>query len=363
MPLSPQHLVVALTLLGMCSAGACNEAAVNPPADVQSQVDGDTIEDAAEIDSSEVDTEPYEPFVLEPVVAWGRERGNGGEGHGPDDFSFPSGIAVSRDDREIYVNDTGNQRIKVLSREGETLRTWPVTSCISVGETIAVGLDGTIFVTDGGTHEIVGYSPLGSELRRWSIAGARPSCTSGSVYSNPILVAPGGDLYVGDLQLGQIQQFTPDGDLVRTFGGLGEEKGRFALGPLGLVLANGILYAPDVLVRFSPSQERFLLFDTTGNFQGYLPTVRDDPYFYFATALTEHNGWIAAIRDEDPPIVYLKPPTAKTFVYRWTSEGRNPSLGDLNSPFALAIAKDGLWYVTESYNHRVQVMRPSIAIE
>lgn len=356
---------VARTHLAVvCLLAACNDPAIPPPdgrlADV---VDAET--DAIETDVHAQDNGPYSGLEIQPVAIWGRGRGLDGEGHGLDDFSNPSGIALSSDESEIYVYDVGNRRIKALSREGETLRTWPhpEPSCGSNSEPIAVALDGTILIVDSGAHELVRYSPSGEEVGRWRIAGAPAFCSSSPQHSHPLVVGPNGDLYLAEVLLGQIQQYTIDGNLVRTFGEPGEDKGQFALGPLGLAIANGVLYAPDVIVRFSPSKERFLLFDLFGSFLGYLPPVPDAPYFYFATAMMGVNGWLAAIRDDSPPMIFLKPPTSEVFVYRWSAASRNPGPGNLGSAFALAIASDGLWYITDHSNHCIRVMRPSVPLE
>ncbi len=114
---------------------------------------------------------------------------------------------------------------------------------------------------------------------------------------------------------------TLEGDLVRTFGGAEEDKGHFVLGPLGLVLANGILYAPDAQPRYSPPRGRILMFAIDGAFLGYLPEPFGDHLSYFGTAITEHNGWIVAIRGTDVPSVVLKSPLDATFAYQWTAPG------------------------------------------
>jgi hypothetical protein len=100
---------------------------------------------------------------------------------------------------------------------------------------IAVALDGTVLVSDSGKHEMVGYSPTGDEVYRWPIVNAGPFC-GGTQHAHPLVVGQNGELYVAELNAGQIHQYTLEGDLVRTFGGSEEGKGRFVLGPLGLVL-------------------------------------------------------------------------------------------------------------------------------
>ena len=172
--------------------------------------------DSANSDSDVADAEddfsgeqsPYEPFDMQPVAAWGRLHGLGGEGHELRDFSYPSGIALSKDESEIYVYDKGNLRIKVLDREGETIRTWPhpVASCVSAGDTIAVALDGTVLVSDSGQHEMVGYSPTGDEVFRWPIVNAGPFC-GGTQHAHPLVVGPSGELYVAEINAGQIHQY------------------------------------------------------------------------------------------------------------------------------------------------------------
>ena len=110
----------------------------------------------------------------------------GSSGAGPGEFRSPTGIAIGPGS-EVYVADTGNNRIQVLA-------------------------------------------PDGAFLRQWGEPGEGPA-----QFERPIDIAigPDGSVYAADFELDRVQRFTADGELLLTWGRAGGGEGEFA-GPAGL---------------------------------------------------------------------------------------------------------------------------------
>ncbi|HEV2073239.1 MAG TPA: 6-bladed beta-propeller [Thermomicrobiales bacterium] len=93
--------------------------------------------------------------------------GDGGDpASEPGLFFGPRGIAVLND--EIYVSDTGNERIQVFSKDGTFLRAFGGFGTgqgeLQEPTDIAFGPDGNLYVADSGNGRLVVYTPEGEVL-------------------------------------------------------------------------------------------------------------------------------------------------------------------------------------------------------
>jgi len=116
---------------------------------------------------------------------------------------------------------------------------------------LAIGPDGNLYVTDAGQRVSV-ISPGGHVLRRWGRLGSGRGefrFVAGNDDPNDIdgkvAVGPDGTVYVSDGGNGRVQVFTPQGRFVRQFGSFGEGEGQF-LDPRGLAVDHeGNVYVVD----------------------------------------------------------------------------------------------------------------------
>ncbi|MCA9858956.1 MAG: 6-bladed beta-propeller, partial [Thermomicrobiales bacterium] len=99
-------------------------------------------------------------------------------------FFGPRAIAVTGD--EIYVVDTGNERVQVFSPDGTFLRSWggmgngPTQFVEPVG--IVVGPDGRVYVADSGNGRISVFQRDGTPIEQWPV-----QAWQGQAYFEPYL--------------------------------------------------------------------------------------------------------------------------------------------------------------------------------
>ena len=199
------------------------------------------------------------PLQVEVIDEHNPDIVYGSRGSGKDQFMQPVGICID-DNEYLYVADTGNSRIKVLSPQlkevqhvvGDALegrsvtgltrtpssslvfvnwRKKTVTEVTSSGQllsqftheqlveptTVAVNSDGEILVVDNAVNSIFVFLPGGKLVRKWGVKGNKPG-QLGSV--SAIFTGPENEVIVAD---SRIQVFSPEGQYLRT---IYETKGK-----------------------------------------------------------------------------------------------------------------------------------------
>jgi len=189
-------------------------------------------------------------------------------------LSDPRDIAFDHSG-DIWVADTGNNRLVKFSREGAQLATIG-TAGTAAGQfqspaALAIDGAGAIYVVDRANNRVQKFSAAGVVLAVWS------SVASGAQLSHPagIAVAPSGESYVADIGNGTIEEFTPGGSFVRAFGsfrlpdGVPLDGGTLPLalgddGTLYMLNVSGIFYPYHGVERFSSTGTAQTGFGCTG---------------------------------------------------------------------------------------------------
>ena len=143
------------------------------------------------------------------LARWGAGEGNGAAGDGPRQFSAPAGVAVGPGD-EVFVADTGNNRVVALSSSGVVQATWGQKGAANghfrepVG--IAVDAAGRVFVVDRENNRVQEFSSTGTFLGKWGQRGVVPG-----EFAQPTAIAVGcnGAVYVADSHNNRVQSFIP----------------------------------------------------------------------------------------------------------------------------------------------------------
>jgi DNA-binding beta-propeller fold protein YncE len=304
---------------------------------------------------------PEKPSVyLDKVITLAADLAVGG---GEIQFSSPRGIAVAPDG-SVYVTDSRNHRIVHISPEGKSIKEWGSFADASanpdqaVGGTfnepwgVAVGPDGSVYVSDTWNHRVQKFDASGKFITMWGSFGQSSDANQNVLYGpRGISVDASGRVYLADTGNKRIVVFDGDGNLVTQIGSEGFEVGKFSE-PVDVTLdAQGNVYVTDTW------NQRVQVFNPAPDGKSFAP-LRQWPV---------EESWKSQSLDNKPYIAVA--PNGHVFVtdpegYRvieFTETGEVVqawgTYGTDNSTFGLAsgIASDaqGLIWVVDSANNRV----------
>lgn len=126
-------------------------------------------------------------------------------------FFGPRGVAVT--ENEIYVTDTGNERVQVFSKDGTFLRAFGGFGTAS-GELqeptgIAIGPDGNVYVADSGNGRISIFTPQGEIVQELAVASWQNQM--GTDRKNDLAFGPDGVLYLTNPSQGIVEAWNGSG--------------------------------------------------------------------------------------------------------------------------------------------------------
>jgi DNA-binding beta-propeller fold protein YncE len=127
------------------------------------------------------------------VRTWGKH------GDRPGEFDLPHSIKVDSR-RRVLVGDRENERIQVFSLDGELLTIWKGYAPYGID----IDRDGTIFVADTASHQIVQLDDTGTIVHVWGGQGDKPG-----LFQAPHMLATdvAGNLYVAEVDGKRLQKF------------------------------------------------------------------------------------------------------------------------------------------------------------
>jgi DNA-binding beta-propeller fold protein YncE len=236
------------------------------------------------------DTENHHIVKVSPggdtLATWGSD------GLGAGQYHRPGGVAVDANGN-VYVADSGHARIQKLSPAGQSIAVWP--SCNLPGsnpcstrsgrdpgqfddpEGIAIDGQGNVYVSDTGNNRVQKLSRDGQPL---AVFGGQQSDAPGQ-FNQPwgITVDRAGNVYVADLNNNRVQELSPSGQLLAIFGtkgqrdnwGRGDAAGQLVQ-PQGVAVdAAGNVYVSDT------QNQRVQEFGPDGAFRTQWRRCEDDP--------------------------------------------------------------------------------------
>ncbi|MEJ5314307.1 MULTISPECIES: glycosyltransferase family 39 protein [Anaerolinea] len=198
------------------------------------------------------ETTPEDPYQA-GMINLTPDRVIGASGTNPGEFQAPRGMAIAPDGT-LYVADSRNHRIQHFSADGTLLHQWGTFADQSQGDApggtfnepwdVAVGLDGTVFVTDTWNHRIQAFTPDGTFLRMWGYFG---QAETPDAFWGPrgLAIDQRGRVYVTDTGNKRVAIFEPNGTFVAQFGTAGLDIGQFDE-PVGIAIdRDGLVYIAD----------------------------------------------------------------------------------------------------------------------
>jgi sugar lactone lactonase YvrE len=274
-------------------------------------------------------------------LIWGRKGVQDG------DLARPRAIAIDAHDHLYIVDFTA--RIQVYDRDGKYLgRTW-TTPDYRNGRPSGLGLgrDGNLLVCDSHYHCVRIYSPDGELLR--TLGGIEGTAPGQLGYVSDVVQDADGYYYLSEFGANQrITKLDSDGKFVRCWGSEGTEPGQFqraralALGP------DGNLYVADAcnhrIQVFTRDGELVRVFGEPGAGPGQLSYPYDLAFNRDGILYVIENGRNARVQKFT---MKGKP------LGCWGGPGEAPGPG-LYRPWALAIDSRGHVHVVDTENHRVQ---------
>ena len=286
----------------------------------------------------------------EATVAWG------GPGSEAGLFRAPKGLATDAQGN-LYVADSQNNRIQVLSSSGVLLRQWGSEGS-APGQFLepwglAVDAEGYVYVADTWNHRIQVFDPDGRYVREWGTFGQTGATGDGDLLYGPRDVAIDGDgnVYVSDTGNKRIVKYTPQGEMILGIGGAGSDAGRFQE-PVGLAVGpDGTLYVADTwnhrIQAFAPDGQFSHAWDL---YAWESVSVVNKPYLAVDASgnvyATDPEGYRVLVYDGQGRLLDV-----------WGQFGTD--LGSMQLPTGIVVDGADRVLVADSENHRILVFEGS----
>ncbi len=285
----------------------------------------------------------------------------GGEGEGPGEFTYPSGVKIYRN--ELFVVDTNSHRIQVFDLDGAFIRQFgePGTAPGQLNRPWNIFFaDGELYVAGYGSNRIDVLDPDGSFKRTIELRG-------GGAFDGPISLARDANdhLIVVDFYNHRIVRMTSEGEFVSqwgTTGRIGIGAGEFNY-PMDLVTSRDgrLVYVADSY------NDRIQVFGADGEFKfkwggPFAANLLVSAYDWFP-----FDGWFAvasAIAMDRLGTLYVGDWRNKriqvfsgdgTFLTAFGAEG-DDALGGVSG---IAVADDGSVFVVDQGKRVVQKWQPT----
>lgn len=295
------------------------------------------------------------------LLSWGQKGDKEGE------FSSPIGIAINAKD-EVYVTDLNNARLQKFSADGKRLGGFdlPVDSPkkkSSLAGGIALDETGLIYLTFMIQHRVGVYTEEGKLVREWGKQGK-----GDGEFNQPggIVLVGDGTLLVADQCNHRIQRFSLEGKFLGKWGEHGKDPGQFGApdaagsrfaGPHFLARdSKGRLYTTEGVAgrvqQFSPEGKPLASWgdkgDQPGGFGGLKTPYGKGTFGPIAVMIDRHDRvWVSSLNDR----VQAFTPEGK-FLLSIGGTGKEP--GQFARPHGMAVDSKGRLYVADAGNQRIQ---------
>ena len=311
-------------------------------------------------------TEEIDPYAAK-MSAMPIQQVLGTEGSAAGQFIAPRGLRMAADG-SLYVADSKNNRIQHLSPDGQVLQTWGSYADRSAGDApggtffepwdVAIGLDGSVYVSDTWNHRIQKFTATGEFIKMWGYfgQGEAPDAFWGP---RGLAVDAEGRLYVMDTGNDRVVVFDADGNSIAQFGTEGFDRGQLDE-PTGIAIdqTSGKVFIADTWNQrihiFIPSVGGTIFTPVqTWDIKGWLgESLENKPFI----ALSPANGHLYVLDPEGPRVI------------EFTQEGEYVrGWGDLNTGdqafsivSGIAISQDGQVWISDGAKHRLMRFSPPL---
>ncbi|MFD2170479.1 S-layer homology domain-containing protein [Tumebacillus lipolyticus] len=286
------------------------------------------------------------------------------------EFSYPSAVAVDRS-QNVYVADFDNNRLQKLDASTDVWEEIGDGQGSGLGQfdgptDVALDSDGNLYVADMHNHRIQKLDVSAGIWSEWKKNGGGQGSGLGEfAYPSGVAVDGSGNLYVADNNH-RIQRLDAANnswsEWKKPGGGSGSGLGEFKNPYSVEVDSKGNVYVAD------SGNHRIQMLDAkmgfwwewkkTGGGRGNNLGEFDDPN----SVAIDSDGNIYVADTGNHRIQKL---TVSTGVWsEWKRSGGGPggSLGEFNSPLSVAVDSNGIVYVAEFENHRIQKLQSDLTV-
>jgi DNA-binding beta-propeller fold protein YncE len=278
-------------------------------------------------------------------------------------LNAPRAIAAGLNN-DLYVADSRNQRILHIAMDGTLLNEWGTFADLQSGNApigtfnepwgVAVGPDGSVYVSDTWNHRIQKFTKDGQPIKMWGQYGQPvpdiPESKSSFWGPRGVAVDAQGHVFVADTGNKRIVVFDSDGNYITEFGGAGLDPGQFDE-PVGVAVGrDGTVFVTDTWNQ---------------RVQSFIPN--EDGTVYAPLHQWDVNGWFGQSLENKPFIavdqakhVFITDPEGYRvieftdtgeFVRTWGDFGVGPA--EIGLAAGITIDPQGYVWVTDAGNNRI----------
>jgi NHL repeat len=267
-------------------------------------------------------------------------------------FSLPEGVATDRFSN-VYVADTGNDRIQRFGPTGRFLGKWGSRGGgdgqFRSPRDVAADAVGNVYVADTGNHRVQKFNSSGSFITKWGTQG------SGNLqFQAPVGIAIDSDglVYVADVGSGggpgvRIRKFDSGGGFITAWGSFGDGDGQFFF-PSDVATDGTInAYVADA------GQKRIQRFSSTGSFiTAWGSAGSGDGEFQLPWGVATDPFLSVYVVDSGNDRIQKFGFRGSNFITKWGSEGTGD--GQFHQPAGIATDSSLNVYVADRDNNRIQ---------
>ena len=132
-------------------------------------------------------------------------------------FFGPRGIVFHPQKRLVFITDTGNHQVKVISPKGEPMAQWGKpgggSEVDDFKEPVGIDIlpDGNLVIVDSRNRRLKIYTPEGERIRHWPI---QTSWDGESGFEGHVACSPDGNIYLTDPKEGNVHVYDSVGKLL-----------------------------------------------------------------------------------------------------------------------------------------------------
>ena len=186
-------------------------------------------------------------------------------------FRNPQDVAIHPVTGNVYVLDSNNSKIQILTPDGDFVGGWTGTWKQPPFGIAAHPSSGLIYVAATGDYKIYAYTDSGELVNSW---GSRGSLPGEMAWPRGVAIGPDGSVYVADTDNERIQNFAPDSSINDIFEGPKDAiHGAFHVRDVAVNPSNGKIYA------VAAYQQRVDRFSANGKYEMSWGTLERDGEF------------------------------------------------------------------------------------